>query len=105
MVRRRDCVPSLTPASVPAVMGIIGQMQGLVLVTRPAAKRSGTATRGRCCSASDRPDSTTSRVATDEIITTLRRMSRTAFVAGASGLVGRHLLQLLLADAEYASVI
>jgi uncharacterized protein YbjT (DUF2867 family) len=32
-------------------------------------------------------------------------MSRTALVAGASGLVGGHLLQLLLADAAYARVI
>jgi uncharacterized protein YbjT (DUF2867 family) len=32
-------------------------------------------------------------------------MSRTAFVAGASGLVGGHLLHLLLADAEYVRVI
>ncbi len=32
-------------------------------------------------------------------------MSRTALVAGASGLVGGHLLQLLLADAAYARVV
>jgi len=32
-------------------------------------------------------------------------MSRTALVAGASGLVGGHLLQLLLADAAYGRVI
>jgi len=32
-------------------------------------------------------------------------MNRTALVAGASGLVGGHLLQLLLADAAYARVI
>ena len=32
-------------------------------------------------------------------------MSRTALVAGASGLVGGHVLQLLLADAAYARVI
>src|SRR6266568_3837003 len=44
-------------------------MQGLRLVTRPAANSSGTATRGRCCRASDKPDITTSRVATDGIIT------------------------------------
>src|SRR6185295_7614869 len=59
-------------------------MQGLVLVTRPAAKSSGTATRGRCCSASVRPDSTASRVATDRIITTFAGMSRTALVADAA---------------------
>ena len=32
-------------------------------------------------------------------------MSRTTLVAGASGLVGGHVLQLLLADAAYARVI
>src|SRR6266487_4764165 len=50
-------------------------MQGLRLVTRPAANSSGTATSGRCCSASEIPESTTARVATDGIITTLGRVS------------------------------
>src|SRR6266545_1941593 len=50
-------------------------MQGLRLVTRPAAKSSGTATSGRCCSASEIPESTTAKVATDGIITSLGPMS------------------------------
>src|SRR6058998_1637616 len=80
-------------------------MQGLRLVTSPAAKSSGTATSGRCCSASESPDSPTSRVATHGIIASFARMSRTALVAGGSGLVGGHLLRSLLTDAAYTRVV
>src|SRR6266511_1629318 len=50
-------------------------MHGFRLVTRPAPKSSGTATSGRCCSASEIPERTTARVATDGIITSLGPMS------------------------------
>ena len=93
------------PVMVPAVIGIIGQMQGFRLVTTPAANRSGTATNGRCCSAPDSPDCSSARVTTREIITTLGAVSRTAVVAGATGLVGSHLLQLLLADSTWSHIV
>src|SRR6266511_381243 len=50
-------------------------MHGFRLVTRPAPKSRGTATSGRCCSASEIPESTTAKVATDGIITSLGPMS------------------------------
>src|SRR6266576_4993395 len=42
---------------------------------------------------------------TGGIITTLRRLSRSALVAGATGLIGSHVLQLLLADNEWSRVV
>src|SRR5216110_974340 len=80
-------------------------MQGLRLVTSPARNSRGTATNGRCCSASDKPDCNIARMTTGGIITTLRRLSRSALVAGATGLIGSHVLQLLLADNEWSRVV
>jgi uncharacterized protein YbjT (DUF2867 family) len=42
---------------------------------------------------------------TGGIITTLCRLSRSALVAGATGLIGSHVLQLLLADDEWSRVV
>src|SRR5919198_5277785 len=72
-------------------------MQGFRLVTSPAKKSSATATNGLCCSASEMP--------TGEIITTFLPVSRTALLAGATGLVGGHVLELLLADSEWTHVV
>lgn len=80
-------------------------MQGLRLVTSPATNSSGTATKGRCCSASDSPDWNIARVTTGGIITTLGALSRTALVAGATGLIGNHVLQFLLADDAWSRVV
>src|SRR5436190_4644990 len=80
-------------------------MQGFKLVTSPATKSSGTATKGRCCSASDNPVCNNARVTTGGIITTLRALSRTALLAGATGLIGNHVLQFLLADRTWGRVI
>ena len=44
-------------------------------------------------------------VTTGEIITTLGLVSRTALVAGATGLVGSHVLDQLLADAAWSHVV
>src|SRR5204862_7620114 len=102
-VRKAACAP--TPLMVPAVIGIIGQMQGFVLVTTPARKSSGTATKGRCCSASDNPVCNNARVTTGGIITTLRALSRTALLAGATGLISNHVLRFLLADDPWVRVV
>src|SRR6267142_864837 len=82
-------------------------MHGLRLVTSPATNKSGTATSGRCCRASDRPpaDCNIAMVTTGEIITTLRELSRTALVAGATGLIGNHVLRFLLADDTWGRVV
>src|SRR6267378_5746788 len=80
-------------------------MQGFKLVTSPATKSSGTATKGRCWSASDNPVCNNARVTTGGIITTLRALSRTALLAGATGLIGNHVLQFLLADRTWGRVI
>src|SRR5262249_15379299 len=106
IVRRREVTPARipTPPIVPAVMGIMGQMQGFKLVTSPATNRSGTATSGRCCSASDNPDCNIG-VTTAGIITTLGALSRTALAAGATGLIGNFVLQSLLADAAWSRVV
>jgi uncharacterized protein YbjT (DUF2867 family) len=86
-------------------MGIIGQMQGFALVTTPPKNKSGTAIKGRCCSASDNPDCNIARVTTGEIITSLGALSRTALVAGATGLIGNFVLQFLLADDAWSRVV
>jgi uncharacterized protein YbjT (DUF2867 family) len=44
-------------------------------------------------------------VTTGEIITTLRALSRTALVAGATGLIGNHVLPFLLADDTWGRVV
>src|SRR5216110_2681275 len=80
-------------------------MQGLRLVTSPARNSSGTATSGRWCSASDSPVCNTARVTTRGIITTLRALSRSALVAGATGLIGSHVLKFLLAADEWTRVV
>src|SRR6266540_4795633 len=72
-------------------------MHGLRLVTTPAANSSATATSGWFCNASEIP--------TGEIITTFLRVGRTALLAGATGLVGSHVLELLLADAHWSRVV
>src|SRR5256885_15322466 len=79
-------------------MGGLGPGRG------PATNSSGTATKGRCCSASDNPDCNIARVTTGGIITSLGALSRTALVAGATGLIGNHVLQLLLADEAWSRV-
>src|SRR5436309_4191398 len=80
-------------------------MQGFRLVTSPAANNNGTATNGRCWSASERPVCNIAMVTTRGIITTLGLVSRTALLAGATGLVGNHVLDLLLDDAEWSRVL
>src|SRR6266508_2165809 len=72
-------------------------MHGLRLVTTPAANSRATATSGWFCNASEIP--------TGEIITTFLRVRRTALVAGATGLIGGHVLDLLLADARWSRVV
>src|SRR6267378_2585602 len=72
-------------------------MHGLRLVTTPATNSNPTARSGWFCNASDIP--------TDGIITTFFRVSRTALLAGATGLVGSHVLELLLADAHWSRVV
>src|SRR5947207_13456950 len=80
-------------------------MQGFRLVTSPAANNNGTATNGRCWSASDKPVCNRTMVTTGGIITSLGLVSRTALLAGATGLVGTHVLNLLLADPEWTPVV
>jgi len=72
-------------------------MHGLRLVTTPATNSNPTARSGWFCNASDIP--------TDGIITTFFRVSRTALLAGGTGLVGSHVLELLLADAHWSRVV
>src|SRR6267143_5589338 len=72
-------------------------MHELRLVTTPATNSNPTARSGWFCNASDIP--------TDGIITTFFRVSRTALLAGATGLVGSHVLELLLADAHWSRVV
>src|SRR5438094_9473462 len=79
-------------------------MQGFRLVTSPAANNNGTATKGRCWSASDKPVCNMTMVTTGGIITSLGLVSRTALLAGATGLVGRHVLNLLRGDPEWTRV-
>lgn len=80
-------------------------MQGFRLVTSPAPNNSTTAESGLCCKTFDTCARATSRVATREIITTFPMVSRTALIAGATGLVGGHVIELLLADATYTRVV
>src|SRR6266480_1688362 len=80
-------------------------MQGFRLVTSPAANNNGTATNGRCWSASDKPVCNMTMVTTGGIITSLGLVSRTALLAGATGLVGSHVLNLLLGDPEWTRVV
>src|SRR5687768_15734091 len=73
-------------------------MHGLRLVTSPARNKSPTAAIGLLCSASEIP--------TGGIITTLGPVSpRTALLAGATGLVGSHVLPLLLTDDAWSHVV
>src|SRR2546430_9401740 len=80
-------------------------MQGFRLVTSPAANNNGTATNGRCWSASDKPVCNMTMVTTGGIITSLGLVSRTALLAGATGLVGSHVLNLLLGDPQWTRVV
>src|SRR5256712_462270 len=80
-------------------------MQGFRLVTSPAPNNNGTATNGRCWSASDKPVCNRAMVTTGVIITTLGLVSRTALLAGATGLVGSHVLNLLLGDPAWSRVV
>src|SRR6266704_3737946 len=80
-------------------------MQGFRLVTSPAPNNNGTATNGRCWSASDKPVCNITMVTTRGIITSLGLVSRTALLAGATGLVGSHVLNLLLGDPQWTRVV
>src|SRR5205814_8956876 len=80
-------------------------MQGFRLVTSPAANNNGTATNGRCWSASDKPVCNRTMVTTGGIITSLGLVSRTALLVGATGLVVSHVLNLLLGDPHWSRVV
>src|SRR5207247_9912393 len=71
----------------------------------PAPNKNGYATDGRGGGAADRPVCNGAMVTTGVIITTLGLVSRTALLAGATGLVGSHVLNLLLGDPAWSRVV